>query len=95
MDLEKLQSKWLSSIENLPFVTGIRNGRLSQSQRDYYIAQDFYYLDTYTSAINKTNEILNKLEILKGTNLNSNELDAHLALHPSNKWKKTDYRNNK
>lgn len=85
MILETLRDEWLQKIASLPFVQGIQFGNLTQIQRDYYLAQDHYYLAIYGVATEEIDNILALLS-LQAKASDKYEKSAHEALQPSIQW---------
>lgn len=83
--LQNVQEKWFAAISEAEFVQRLEQGTLTQAQRDYYVAQDHFYLNKFDSVFTETNHILNELG-LKTVARNTNEWEAHQALQPSDLW---------
>lgn len=78
--LQPIQEKWLTQIKRLPFLQGLRQGHLSQTTRDFYVAQDEYYIAHFMA-------VTEQIKALPATNDEPlDEGDAHLGLNPSPDW---------
>ncbi|MCW0953148.1 TenA family protein [Weissella ceti] len=78
-ELKIIRDKYMGQIHEMPFVMNLAAGQLTQAQRDYYIAQDHYYVETFTKY---STRVYNQL-IMQGYQLPgmlSDESDAHAAL---------------
>ena len=84
-ELMPIRDRMMAAIMQEPFVQGIRNGKISQTSRDYYVAQDHYYVDVFMRLLDQTNAQL-PLELRRKEMTASNESDAHLGLEPSEQY---------
>lgn len=84
-ELQSIQKKWLAAINEVEFMQRLEQGTLTQAQRDYYVAQDHFYLNRFDLVFTETNHILNELG-LEAVARNTNEWEAHQALQPSDLW---------
>jgi len=85
-DLVQVRNDYLAKIRNLDFVREIKDGRLSQKRRDYYLAQDHYYLAAFSEATEMVDGILRSEGFLSHAR-DGYEASAHDALKPSKGWK--------
>ena len=81
-ELIPIRDSMMATIMAEPFVQGIRTGVLSQTSRDYYVAQDHHYVDVFMMLLEQTNAQL-PLELRRNVMHESDESDAHLGLAPS------------
>lgn len=84
-ELMPIRDSMMATIMAEPFVQGIRTGVLSQTSRDYYVAQDHHYVDVFMMLLNQTNAQL-PLELRRNVMPESDESDAHLGLAPSERY---------
>jgi thiaminase/transcriptional activator TenA len=83
--MEQIQNKWMDRISQCRYVQGIQYNTLTQRQRNYYVAQDHYYLEIFGAAFNEVNRILDGLGLLSEVQ-SVDESDAHQALKPNDGW---------
>jgi|GEM_PF-1655367 len=83
--LTPIKDEMLTTILATDFVQGIRTGALNQKSRDFYVAQDSYYVGVFS-------ELLQQMQTQLPTDWqrpmldSSNEADAHLGLNPSSAY---------
>lgn len=82
----------LASILQLPFIDGLRSGELSQISRDYYVAQDEYYVARFMDLSLQVEQLLPP-NLRSSIVADTNEGDAHLGLAPSNRFKQIEIAN--
>ncbi len=72
----------LHQIRQTAFVTGIGTGELTQAQRDYYVAQDHYYIERFTQMWQAMEQQLPP-ELVARQPKTLGEAGAHATLEPS------------
>lgn len=84
--MQQIQDKWMNQIAQCRYVRGIQYNDLTQRQRNYYVAQDHYYLDVFGQAFTEVEHILERLG-LQSEVTSVDETDAHQSLKPNADWK--------
>lgn len=72
----------LGQIEQSSFIQGMVTGKLTQKQRDYYVAQDQYYLQAFDAYFNQVVAQVAPQWQKQLPVLGEAEADAHAALRP-------------
>ena len=84
--LTPIKDEMLATILATDFVQGIRTGVLNQKSRDFYVAQDSYYVGVFAQLLQQM-----QLQLPAGWQRpildSSNEADAHLGLNPSSAYR--------